>query len=292
MKLIPKALRRPGFPDEEVRRLRRRLEEFLKDADLTESALIIDGPGLGLASHFVALALLGPERVSQFRSLHSMSASSYGVLGFVAWQRDMLSLTSPEIDNFNRANQERHNLAGWGRASRLLLRKLSGSPYLFSNDRAEEALAYTVRPDFLDVRVSELPENLSFWTHCVEDRELCEIRRDSRFADWSVGEVVRGLGAVKGIYAPFCKDGKTYMDAVRSPQLRELYRDLRERYRHVLFLHMNRDGIRGNTAFLKMHNTGSGRTRIMLDFLYFMGGLQNRDVDEGIRVALHQVRPI
>ncbi len=293
MKLIPKVLRRPGFPDEEVSRLRSRLEEFLKRADLAQSALIIDGSGLGVISHFVALSLLGPERFSQFRSIYSVSASSYSVLYFLAWKKDLLSLTHEKIDNFNQANQVRHNIAGWGRGSRLVIRFLLGSPYLFSNDRLEEALSYGVRSEFQNMRVSELSENISFLTYCVEDRELCELRQASRFADWSMGEVIRCVTAVKGIWAPFRKEGKTYMDAVTDRlQLRELYRNLRKEHRHVLSLHMDRDDIHGNTTFLKMHVTGSGRIRIMLDFLYFMCGMENHDFNEAIRAGLHRVKPI
>lgn len=293
MKLIPKLLCRPGFPDEEVSRLRSRLEEFLTRTDLAESALIIDGSGLGLISHFVILSLLGPERFNCFRSIHSVSASSYSVLYFLAWQKDLLSLTHEKIDNFNQANQMRHNIAGWGRGSHLVIRFLLGSPYLFSNDRLEEALAYGVHPEFLNMRVSELSGNISFLTYCVEERELCEIQKSSRFEDWSMSEVIRCVTAVKGIYAPFRKEGKTYMDAVTDrPHLRELYRKLRKGHRHVLSLHMDRDGIHGNTTFLKMHVTGSGRIRVMLDFLYFMSGVQNRDFGEAIRVGLHRVKPI
>ncbi len=285
-------LRRHGFPDEHVRQLRYRLEEFLRGADLAESAFIIDGPGLGIGSHLVALSLLGPKRVSQFKSVHSVSASSYGVLYSIAWHLDMLSITRAKIDSFRRDMKKRHNLAGWARGCRLLLRRLSGASHVFDNDITEEALAYGVHPNFLKVRVSELPENVSFWAYCIEDRELCEIRRDSRFADWSVGEVIRCVPAVKGLYAPLRKEGKTYVDAVASPELATCYRDLRNRYRHVLFLHTNRDGIRGNTTFLKMHDTGSARTRIQLDFLYFIFGMENRDMDEAIRIALTQDSPI
>ena len=83
------------------------------------------------------------------------------------------------------------------------------------------------------------------------------------------------------------------MDAVTDrPQLREFFRNLRGRNRHVLFLNMNREGIHENTTYLKMHNTGSGKVRIMLDFLYFMYGLENRDVDETGYVGLHGITPI
>jgi hypothetical protein len=293
MKLTPKVFSRPGFPDEEVTRLRSRLEEFLARADVAESALIIDGSGLGLISHFVILSLLGPERFNRFRSIHSVSASCYSVLYFLAWQKELLSLTHEKIDRFNHANQIRHNITGWGRGLHLVIRFLLGSPYLFPNDRLEEALAYGVRPEFLNTRVSELSENISFLTYCVEERGLCEIRQSSRFANWTMGEVIRCATAVKGIYAPFRKEGKTYQDAVTGrPHLRELYRKIRKGHRHVLSLHMDRDGIYGNTTFLKMHVTGSGRIRIMLDFLFFMSGVKNRDFGEAIRVGLHQVKPI
>lgn len=291
MTLIPSVLRRSGFPDGQVDQLRRSLQGFLDSADLAESALIIDGSGPGVASHFIALSLLGAQRVQQFRRVHAVSASSFGLLYFFARHRGMLTLTRMAMDDFDRANRARHGVTGLGSGSRLLLRKLSGLPYLFPNDRAEDILAYGVPPDFLQMRVSNLPENVCFWTYCLEDRELCEIRHDSRFADWSLREVIRAVTAVKGIYAPFPKAGRTYVDAVTTPTLRQRYRDLRRQFPQVLFLHMNRHGVDGNTTFVKMHHSGPGRVRIILDFLYLMSGIPNREIGEAIRLGL-EVEPI
>lgn len=293
MSIRLRTFRRPGFPEEELVRLRSRLEEFLERADLAESALIIDGMGPGLASHFVALSFLGPDRVGQFRSIHSLCTGSYGVLLFLAWEKDMLLLTREKVGNFNRAFRAGHNLAGWEQGSYLLLRMLFGAPYMFHNDSPEGLLTYCMRPEFLQWKVSELPENISFLTYCAEDRKLFEIRRDSPFADWSMRDVGRCVGALKRIYEPFHKDGKTYMDAVTDrSKLRNFFKDIRMKNRDVLFLHMNREGIHKNTTYLKMHNSGNGKIRIMLDFLYLMFNLENRELDEGVRVGLYGVRPI
>lgn len=293
MKLIPKTFRRPGFPEEEVSRLRCALENFLDRIEPAESALIIEGLGPGLASHFVALSLLGSQRVSRFQSIHSFCTGSFGILFFLAWQKDMLLLTPETVGNFNRMFRAGHNTAGWGRGFHLLFRMLFGAPHMFDNNATDEVLTYSMHPEFLRMRVSELPENVSFLTYCVEDRMLIEIRRDSPFADWSMRDVARCVGALKRIYAPFRKEGKTYMDAVtHRPQLREFFRSIRTRSRHVLFLNMNREGIHGNTTYLKMHNSGRGKTRVMLDFLFLIHNLENRDLDEGVRVALYDVRPI
>lgn len=83
------------------------------------------------------------------------------------------------------------------------------------------------------------------------------------------------------------------MDAVTDrPQLRDFFRKLRMQVRHVLFFHMHREGIHENTTYLKMHTSGHGKIRIMLDFFYLINGLENRDLDEGVRMALYGVRPI
>lgn len=293
MSLVARTFRRPGFPEEEVSRLRSRLEEFLKRTELAESALIIEGLGPGLSSHFVALSLLGPERVGRFQSIHSFCTGSFGVLFFLAWQKEMLLLTPENVGNFNRMFRAGHNTAGRGRGSHLLLRMLFGAPYMFHNDATEEVLTYSMHPEFLHMKVSELPENVSFLTYCVEDRKLFEIRRNSPFADWSMRDVARCVGALKRIYEPFQKDGKTYMDAVTDrPQLRDFFRNIRGRHRHVLFLHMDREGIHENTTYLKMHSSGHGKTRVMLDFLYLIHNRENRDLDEGVRVGLFGARPI
>jgi hypothetical protein len=150
-----------------------------------------------------------------------------------------------------------------------------------------------VDPEFLELKVSELPKNISFLTYCDEDRELFQIQPSNQFANWSIAEVIRCVTAVKGIYEPFYKAGKTYRDAVTGRQhLKELYRNVRKAHRHVLSLHMDRDGIYGNTTFIKMHVTGSGQIRVMLDFLYFMSGVENRDFSEAIRAGLYRVNPI
>lgn len=293
MSIITKTFRRPGFSEEEVSRLRCALEDFLDRVDLAESALIVEGLGPGLSSHFVALSLLGWQRVSQFQSIHSFCTGSFGILFFLAWQKDMLLLTPEIVGNFNRMFQAGHNIAGWGRGSHLLLRMLFGAPYMFKNDSTELVLTYSMRPDFLHRKVSELPRNISFLTYCAEDRKLYEIRRDSPFADWSMREVARCVGALKRIYEPFRKEGKTYMDAVTDRlQLRDFFRNVRKQSRHVLSLHMHRDGIHGNTTYLKMHRSGHGKIRIMLDFLYLIHNLENRDLDDGVRVALYGVKPI
>ena len=274
-------------------RLRRGIESFLDRVVLADSALIVEGLGPGLSSHFVALSLLGQQRVSRFQSIHSFCTGSFGVLFFLAWQKDMLLLTPENVGNFNRKFRAGHNITGWGRGSYLLLRMLSGAPYMFRNDSTEEVLTYSMRPEFLQMKVRELPENISFLTYCAEDRKLYEIRRDSPFADWSMREVARCVGALKRIYEPFHKEGKTYMDAVTDrPQLRVFFRDIRMRNRHVLSLHMNREGIHGNATYLKMHNSGHGKIRIMLDFIYLIHNVENRDLAEGVRVALYNVRPI
>ena len=120
MRFIPQIFCRPGFSDDEMRRLQCSIEAFLNHADLTESALLIDGPGPGLASHFVVLFLLGPERVRQFRSIHAVCASVYGILAFLARQNGMLALTKEKIDDIYRANRAIHHLTGWEQACRLV----------------------------------------------------------------------------------------------------------------------------------------------------------------------------
>lgn len=293
MSLMAKTFRRPGFPEGEVGRLRCGLENFLGHVDLSESALIVEGLGPGLSSHFVALSLLGQQRVGRFQSIHSYCTGSFGVLFFLAWKKDMLLFTPENVGNFNRKFRAGHNLAGWGRGAYLLLRMLFGAPYLFKNDSTDEVLTYSMRPEFLRMKVSELPENVSFLTYCVEDRKMFEIRRNSPFADWTMRDVTRCVGALKRIYEPFQKEGKTYMDAVTDRlQLRDFYREIRRRSGHVLSLSMNREGIHGNTTYLKMHTSGHGKIRIMLDFLYLIHNLENREIDEGVRMALFGVRPI
>ena len=293
MSPIPRTFRRTGFPAGELSRLRCGLENFLDHVDLSESALIVEGVGPGLSSHFVALSLLGQQRVGRFQSIHSFCTGSFGILFFLAWKKDMLLFSPENVGNFNRKFRAGHNLAGWGRGSYLLLRMLFGAPYMFKNDSTEEVLTYFMRPEFLQMKVSELPENVSFLTYCVEDRKLFEIRRNSPFADWTMREVARCVGALKRIYEPFQKEGKTYMDAVTDRlQLRDYFRNVRKRSRHVLSLQMNREGILGNTTYLKMHRSGHGKIRIMLDFLYLIHDLENRDLDDGVRVALYGVKPI
>ena len=88
-------------------------------------------------------------------------------------------------------------------------------------------------------------------------------------------------------YATFFeKDGHIYSDALPAPGVRALFRDLRKQSHNVLFWHMNREGRRNNTLFVKGHQSKSGFTPVVGDFTRFLLGLDNPEFDRSIELSL------
>ena len=77
-----------------------------------------------------------------------------------------------------------------------------------------------------------------------------------------------------------------------APGVRKVFKQLREKSRNTLFSHMHVEGDKESTIFLKPHGELSGYSRVMLDFTYFMLGVDNPEFAEAMRLGLFDVQPV
>jgi hypothetical protein len=259
---------------------------FLVRAPLEDSSVIVDGPGLGCASHGLILALLGFERLSKLSAVHFFSSSGYAGFFFNAKQCQKLKIRRQDVTEWNKRNQRRHHIKPIVSALGFFGKKLFGKPWYFRNHLLADALRSAVSEEYAAEPIRLLPENYHFWTYDITEHKFCDIHATSRYSHWTPTDVISSLTAVPGIYEPFEKEGHIYSDAIRGPGVKDLFRDLRKQSRNVLFWHMNREGRRDNTIFIKGHQSSSGIVRILGDFTRFFLGVDNPEFSRSIELSL------
>ena len=92
---LPKTLRRDRPLEPLIADLVRGIRDFLESANLSESVLLLDGPGVGVSTSMIALALLGMDRIHAFREVYCTSGSTYHYLCFLAKEQGGLLFTVP-----------------------------------------------------------------------------------------------------------------------------------------------------------------------------------------------------
>jgi len=262
------------------------LSDFLACAPLEESSIILDGPGIGCGSHGVLLALLGIERLTRLRAIHFFSSSGYAGFFFDASHKQQLKITRQDVAGWKQRNQHHHRIKLIATAFRFLGTKLIGKRWYFGNHFLADFLRSGVTDEYADAPIKSLPASFHFWTYDTTDQEFCDIHAASPYSHWTPSEVISSLVAVPRLYEPFEKDGHIYSDALPAPGVRALFRDLRKQSHNVLFWHMNREGRRNNTLFVKGHQSKSGFTRVVGDFTRFLLGLDNPEFDRSIELSL------
>lgn len=161
-----------------------------------------------------------------------------------------------------------------------------GKRWYFRNHPLADFLRSGVTDEYADAPIKLLPANFHFWTYDKTRQEFCDIHATSRYSHWTPADVINSLVAVPGIYQPFEEDGHIYIDAIRGFGVRDLFRDLKKKSRNVLFWHMNREGRRDNTLFVKGHQGKSELSRVVGDFARFLLGVDNPEFGRSIELSL------
>jgi hypothetical protein len=272
-------------------RIKEATRKFLSAAALEESTIVLDGPGIGCTSHTIALGYLGLERIFRLKAIHSFSSSSYGTMGFIAMRDGTLTMRAEDVIGWNRGNQRRHQLTFPGSVL-TKLPSLIRRGYLFSNQRAEDALTCSSSQAFVQKKVRDLPPNVHFWVYNKTEKRNEDIHAGNPvFADWTMGEVIRAAVSIPYIYETFIKDGKEYRDPMFSPTLRELMRELRTGA-NVLFWNTKYSATKQNLIAVKGHESKNGLRRIIVDELLFLLGIDNPEFDEGMKKGFFETSPL
>ncbi len=265
------------------------LSNFLGRAPLEESTIILDGPGIGCSSHIVLLALIGMEKLIRLRAVNFFSSSGYAGFFLDAKQRQQLIINRDDLAGFNRRNQRLHAIRFLLTSLVFVGSKLVCKRWYFRNHLLSDVLRSIVTGQYADSTIEDLPANFHFWTFNETTRQFCDIHPQSRYSHWTPSEVISSLVAVPWLYEPFEKDGHIFSDALSAHGVRDVFRNLRHDSNNVLFWHMNRDGRRANTLFVKGHQYKSGLIRVVSDFALFLSGIDNPEFDRSGEIGLFDI---
>jgi hypothetical protein len=265
------------------------LSNFLGRAPLEESTIIFDGPGLGCTSHIVLLALIGMDRLIRLRAVNFFSSSGYAGFVLDAKQRQQLIINREDVAGLNLRNQRRHGIRFLLTSLGFLGSKLVCKRWYFRNHLLSDFLRSIVTDYYADSTIEDLPANFHFWTFDETTRQFCDIHSHSRYSHWTPSEVISSLVAVPWLFEPLEKEGRIFSDALSAHGVRDVFRNLRYDSNNVLFWHMNQDGRRANTLFIKGHQIRSGLTRVASDFALFLLGIENPEFARSIELGLFDI---
>jgi hypothetical protein len=293
MPRLPKLLREHRVPDAEVQRAREAVELFLVKAPIEESALMIDGPGIGCAGHLIILGLLGMERLKKMAAVHSFSSSGYGPMLLAAKEQGQLVVDRDSCYGWDLRNIQRHKIRPIQTLVESIGQKLKGEKFIFDNLLAEDALLSMTTTQFGNTPLSQcMPSNFHYWSYCQKRKEFFDHNSAENRAHWTPVNTIRAMTAVPQIYEAYEKDSCTYTDALLTTRIRDHFRQLRSTYSNVFFWHMRRDAEVGNTLFFKGHDDVNGTARVVIDFVRFMSGIPNPEVDAALRTGLFDLEPL
>lgn len=276
---------------ERLRYLEQQIRSFVARARLEESILVLDGPGLGCAGQLLVLRMLGVERLRRLKAIHSFSASSLILLCTYGRDEGLLA-DQHTCEQWFRTSQRRHGIRPGSSLALAAWKKLTGHEYLFPVIRNEEALTCVAAPEFCNRRVRDLPANLHFWCYNRSAERFEDVHSGSALDVLDLKQLMQAMCGIPGLWEPLTFDGSVYGDALHAPRVRELYKQLRESSINTLFSHMHREGQRGNTIYVKPHQGVSGYSRVIVDFVYFMLGLDCPDFAEAVRLGLFELSPL
>jgi hypothetical protein len=290
-KLLNEVRRDKPVTAERLRYLETQVRKFVERAPLEESILVLDGPGLGCAGQLLVLRLLGVERLRRLKAIHAFSASSL-ILLCVYGRDEGLLADQRTCEQWFRTSQKRHGIRPGLSLALALGKKLMGRKYLFPVVRNEEALTCVASPEFCSRRVRDLPPNLHFWCHNRTAHRFEDIHAGCKLDALSLKQLMQAMCGIPQLWEPLTYEGSVYGDALLARGVRSVYKQLRGSAKNALFLHMHREGERGNTIFIKPHQELSGYSRVVVDFLYFMLGLDCPDFAQAVRLGLFELSPL
>jgi predicted acylesterase/phospholipase RssA len=252
---------------------------FLQRAPLEESALILDGMGVNSAYHYFVLSALGIDRLEKLRYFCSVSAGTFPLLFFWGYKKGYATVSIEELKNWDKWNRQAHRIPP------LFYLIQFGFSRLFPNKKGfmpaegfSRALGRIVKPEFLALRVAELPANFRIPLYNVTEKKLEIVEKaNPKFAAMTVSELLCAAPAIEGIFPPVRFNGCTYLDPVFSPAAKDVVRTLRGDAKNALVSNLFRSRTTENAIYWQARS-GNGQFLIFKDLLLFLAGIPNGEV--------------
>ena len=268
-----------------VRSLDKRLQKFCSGGPLSELNVVFHSTGVNYAHQFWILALLGRDRLSQFKSVNFVSGSVIAAIVYYSHNTGNLQYTQGNAVIWEQDFFAAHGLSPLKSTLRVPYRLVRGLPIL-SLQAQMDVIRAGIGKDFGERTVSFFPSNFRFWLFDAMRGDLTCATADNDLNFLKLVELAVAATAVPGIFRPFEIGGFRFIDPVFSSGRRRLAAQLRETTGPTLVSNMVVDRSARSREFVRPHLHASGRLLMVRELLQFCLGLRNRDHTDAIEGGL------
>jgi hypothetical protein len=237
-----------------------------------KQTLIFNGTGVNYSWHLPKMNQIDWSKIDQHERLYLISGGSIAYAVFFARDRGLLKWSPSDFLDWNRHMRRVYRLNPvQGILSLAKLRLGVGLP-LISEARLRESWAMAVKPEFFEVKMRELPPNISIPVHNLRTGSIDLASAQSEFADFPFYQVIFAATAIPKVFPFLNLGGTTYGDAMYA---KGFIRWLKQLERSAAYFHnynMIKNAKLDNGEYHCLVPDGKGKKSIARDNLKFLFG--------------------
>lgn len=278
--------------------IRVQVEDFFAAHSPEESCLVLDSTGPAATKHYLALSMIGLERLSRMKQIHGFSGGAFAYFGFEAIRRGLTNhtvadLSKPPAEAAIRKLHHPSMLGPLKTVSRLLFRKTAfGTTVPFA-----ATMDFIFSAEHLARPLSAFPPNVTVYVgHKQSDRPIAVSASGAAAAvaepliQLPIRELVTLACLVPFVYGRADRSD-AFFDAVYTPGYRSTLKSLCNQELPTLFITPWRSGQKKNVRYLNCYGEVNQKLQMFADFSKLLLNVPNHDWGRDIQAAFqHSIR--
>lgn len=260
------------------------LKNFESEADLTRSALTLDGVGVNGSLQYVVLNYFGPEKLGRFNQVNLISGSLLTYLCRHAYEAGELPWNYYDAGGYDKEYRSWHDASLLRVAKYFVINKYLKKP-LFENNVPQKIYAKTLGPKWLDRKVLDLPKNVVIWLYDKQTGNFTTVSPVNEFKDKKLIDVFSCAVSIPFAYGRQTLDGKQFGDPSFAPGFKDFLRSLGQGVDYHLVSNLVKNRRYGSEIYFKTHPFGDGRKMISNDLFRLILNLPNPRIEKAVDIA-------
>ncbi len=178
--------------------------------------LIFNGTGVNYSWHFERMNQIDWAKLTQFEGLHLISGGSVAYAVFFARENNLLKWSPADFLEWNRHMRRAYGNGLLKGALALAKLRLGVGLPLISEAQCRDAWAMAVKPEFFEVKVRDLPPNVTIPLHNHQNDCIELAHSKSKFADFELYRVIFAATAIPKVFPALQIDSTVYGDPMYS----------------------------------------------------------------------------
>lgn len=219
--------------------------------------------------------------------MHIASGSSYSYLTLFAYEKNLLIEENYlNIDPFNR---KIHNCNFFRGLYRLARYGITGKSF-FDNNLIDATSAYIFKPEFYNLTLSELPNNLHFWTYCNYRESAIELSARNGFGYLTVAQLFRACISIRFFHGGYYHKDYCFSDINFSQGMRVFKRRAKRSECNNLVINFSANKEVYMTTYIKHSRSAWPKAELLKDFLFFLFNIPNTSVKKTHLESISRLR--